>query len=111
MAKQDRAEILNNSSSGCTNESVPELSMIRTMSESFNGNNNGMMGIERKDKDREEEKMRRATREEVAKSVREKFWITLQHRSEAMRKDHECLTMEALESMKDRYEDKISALR
>ena len=38
---------------------------------------------------------------EVAKSVRDEFCATLQHRSKAMRKDHEPLTREALKSMKD----------
>ena len=50
-------------------------------------------------------------REEVAKSVRGEFCATLQHRSEAMRKNHERLTREALESMRDHNEDNISALR
>ena len=44
--------------------------------------------------------MRRAMREEVAKSAREEFCATLKHRPEAMRKDHERLTGEALESMR-----------
>ena len=59
-----------------------------------------MTGIECKDKDREEEKMRKSMREKVAKSVREKFCATLQHMSEAMRKYHERLMGEALESMR-----------
>ena len=50
-------------------------------------------------------------REEVAKSVRNEFCATLQHRLESMRKDHGRLTREALNSMRDRYEDEISALR
>ena len=45
--------------------------------------------------------MRRAIREEVAKSVRDEFCATLKHRSEAMRKDQKWLTREALESMSD----------
>ena len=55
--------------------------------------------------------MRRAMREEVAKSAREEFCATLKHRPEAMRKDHEWLTREALDSMRYRYEADISALR
>ena len=47
-----------------------------------------MTGIEHKYKDREEEKMRRAIREEIAKIVRDELCATLQHRSEAMRKCH-----------------------
>ena len=50
-------------------------------------------------------------REEVAKSVREELCTTLKHRLEAMRKYHERLTRDALESMRDWYKDKISALR
>ena len=46
--------------------------------------------------------MKRAMREEVTKSVRDEFCVTLQHRSEAMRKDHEWQTREALESMRYR---------
>ena len=46
-----------------------------------------MKGIELKDKDREEEEMGGEMREEVAKKVMDKFCATLQHRSEAMRKD------------------------
>ena len=44
--------------------------------------------------------MRRAMREEFAKSAREEFCATLQYRSESMRKDHGQLTREALESMR-----------
>ena len=44
--------------------------------------------------------MRRATKEEVSKSARDKLCATLQHRSEAMRKDHARLTREALKSMR-----------
>ena len=55
-----------------------------------------MTGIESEDKEREEEKMRRAMREEVVKSIRDELCATLQHRSEDMRKDHERLTREAL---------------
>ena len=47
--------------------------------------------------------MRRAMREEVMKTVRDEFCATLQHRSEATRRDHERLTREALESMRDQY--------
>ena len=46
--------------------------------------------------------MKRAMREEVTKSVRDEFCVTLQHRSEAMRKDHEWQTREALEFMRYR---------
>ena len=46
--------------------------------------------------------MRRDRRKEVAKSVQDEFCVTLEHRSEAMRKDHEQLTREAMYSMKDR---------
>ena len=49
--------------------------------------------------------MRRAMIEEVAKSVRDELCTTLQHRSEAVRKDHKRLTREVLESMRDLYED------
>ena len=49
--------------------------------------------------------------EEATKRVREKFCATLQHSLETMRKDHKRLKREALESMRDRYKDKISALK
>ena len=39
-----------------------------------------MTGVECEDKEMEEEKMRRAMREEVAKIARETFCATLQHR-------------------------------
>ena len=91
-----RAKIFSNTSAGGTNDTVPELSIPIPISESFDENNTGMTGIECEDKDREEQKMRRAMKEEVAKIVRDKFYATLQHRSEAMRKDHERLTSEAL---------------
>ena len=55
-----------------------------------------MTGIECKDKDREEENRRRAMREEVAKIFRKELFSTLQHRSEAMRKDNKVMTREAL---------------
>ena len=107
----DRAKILNNGSARGTNDAVLDLSVPRPMSELFNEKKTGMTGIERKYKDREKEKISRAMREEVAKSVRDKFCATLQHRSEAMRKDHGWLTREALESMRDQYKENISALR
>ena len=46
--------------------------------------------------------MRRAMREEVAKSTRDELCAILKHRSEAMKKDHKRLTREALDSMRDR---------
>ena len=49
--------------------------------------------------------MRKAMTEEVAKIIRKEFCATLQHRLEAMRKYHKWLTREALESMRDQYED------
>ena len=94
--KQARAEILNNGSAGGTNGAVPDLSMPSPMSESFDEKNTRMTGIDCKDKDRDEEKMRRDMIEEVAKIVRDEFCATLQHRSEAMRKDNGRMTRKAL---------------
>ena len=54
--------------------------------------------------------MRRAMRNEAVKSVRDEFFATLQHRSEATGKYHKRPTREAMESMRDWYEDEISAL-
>ena len=108
--ERSRAEIFNNSSAGGSNDTVLDLSTPGLMSESFNEKKTGMTGIGRKDKDRDEEKMMRSMKEEVMKSVRYEFCATLQHRLESMRKDHERLTREALESMRDPYEDKISDL-
>ena len=61
--EQARAKILNNGSDGSTNDAVPDLSMPSLVRELFDEKKTGMMGIERKNKDREEEKMRRAMRE------------------------------------------------
>ena len=69
------------------------------MIKSFDEKKTGMKGIECEDKYREEENMRRVMGEEIAKSVRDEFCATLQHRLEDMRKDHERLTREALDSM------------
>ena len=55
--------------------------------------------------------MRRSMREEVEKSARDEFCATLQHRSEATRKDCEQMIREALEFMRDWYKEDISALR
>ena len=96
------AGILNNGSAGGTSDAVPDLSMPIPMSELFDETKTRKMGIECKDKEREEDNMRRAMREEVAKSIRDEFCATLQHRSEATRKDHKRLTREALDSMQDR---------
>ena len=85
--------------------------MPNPMIESFNKKKTGLTGIEHEYKEREEEKMRRARRKEVAKSVQDEFCATLEHRSEAMRKDLEQLTREAMYSMKNRYEEDISSLR
>ena len=85
--ERTRSEILNNGSAG----SMPSLK-----SESFDDKKTTMTGIDCEDKYREEEKMRRAMREEVAKSVRDEFCATLQHRSEAMRKDNGRMTRKAL---------------
>ena len=106
-----RTEILKNGSTSGTNDAILNLSMPILMSESFNDKKIGMTGIERGYKEREEEKMMSATRDEVTKSVRDELFSTIQHRSEAMRKDNECLTREALDYMKDRYKDNISDLR
>ena len=83
--KRSRAVILNNGS----NEAVLDLSMPFLMRESFDEKKTKMTGIDSKDKDREEEKMRSSMREEVEKSARDEFCATLQHRSEATRKDCE----------------------
>ena len=104
-------KILNNGSGCGTNNDVPNLSMPKPVRKLFNDKKTRMTGIEVKDKDREEDKARRAMREEVEKSVRDEFCSTLQHRPEAMRKDHKQLTREELESTRDRYEDNILALR
>ena len=45
------------------------------------------------------------------KIVRGELCATLQHRLEAMRKDHKRLMREALESTRDWYEDDISSLK
>ena len=68
-----RAKIFSNTSAGGTNDTVPELSIPIPISESFDEKNTGMTGIEYEDKDREEQKMRRAMREEVAKISRDEF--------------------------------------
>ena len=60
-----------------------------------------MTRIECKAEDREEEKMRRDMREEVAKSARDELCATLQHSLEAMRKHHKQLTRDMLESMRN----------
>ena len=70
-----------------------------------------MTGIERKDKDWEEDKIKRAMREEITKCVRDKLCTTLQHRSEAIRKDHKFLTREYLNSVRYRYKDDTSFLK
>ena len=85
--------------------------MPSMVSELFDEKKTEMTGSDCKDKDKEEEKMRRSMREEVVKSFRDEFCDILQHRSEDMRKYHKQLTREALESMRDWYEDNISALR
>ena len=92
--ERSRSEILSNGSASGTNDAVPDLSMPSPMSKSFDEKKTGMTGIECTNKDREEEKMRKDMREEVAKTVRDEFCTTLQHRSEAMRKYHERLTYE-----------------
>ena len=72
-----RAETLNNGSAGGTNDAVPDLSIPSLKSKSFNEKKNGITGIECKDKDREDEKTRRAMREEVVKIVRDYLCTTL----------------------------------
>ena len=62
-------KILNNFSTGGTNDAVPDLSTTSLLSELFDENRTGMKGIYCKDKDVEEEKMRRSMREEVTKIV------------------------------------------
>ena len=68
-----RSKILSNVSAGGTNDDVPDLSMPSPMRKYFDEKNTSMTGIEFEDKDREEQKMRRAMREEVAKTSRDKF--------------------------------------
>ena len=102
VVEQIRAEILNNSSASGTNNAIPDPSMPSPTIKSFDEKKTGMTGIDCKDKYREEENTRRDMGEEMAKSVRDEFCATLQHSSEAMRKDHERLTREALESMRSR---------
>ena len=90
--RRARSEIINNVYAGSTKDAVQDLSMPIPMSELFDEKKIRMTGIEHKDKDWEEDKIKRAMREEITKSVRDKLCTTLQHRSEAIRKDHKCLT-------------------
>ena len=69
--KQAREKILNNAPTGSINDAVPDLSMPRPMRESFDEKKTRMAEIEPIYKYREEEKTRRARREEATKSVRE----------------------------------------
>ena len=55
-----RDKIINNGSSGGTNDAIPDLSMPSLMNESSDEKKTGITGIEHKYKDREEEKMRRS---------------------------------------------------
>ena len=55
-----RDKIINNGSSGGTNDAIPDLSMPSLMNESSDEKKIGITGIEHKYKDREEEKMRRS---------------------------------------------------
>ena len=55
-----------------TNYDVPDLSMPIPMSELFDEKKTGMKGIERKYKEREEEKIKMAMREENAKTFQGK---------------------------------------
>ena len=58
--KRAGSEIINKGSAGGTNDAVPDLSMPSPMRKSFDEKKTGMTGNERGDKDREEEKTRRA---------------------------------------------------
>ena len=73
------ARILNNGSNSGTYDSVLDFSIPSPIIDSFNEKEVGMTGIERKDKDRKEEKMGISTREDVVKIIRIELCATLQH--------------------------------
>ena len=103
-----RDKIINNVSAEGTNDAVPDLSTNSPIREYFDEKKTGMTGIECKNKDREAKELMRATREEVTKSTRDELCSTLQHMSEATRKDHKWLARDAMESMRYQVRKYIS---